>query len=52
MTVDYELAKMEKKAQLDAGSVTASGDGVHYNPLWIVVRELGVFSTSFKLSQT
>jgi len=25
MTVDYELAKIEKKAQLDAGSVTAAG---------------------------
>jgi len=25
MTVDYELAKTEKKAQLDAGSVTAAG---------------------------
>jgi len=23
--VDYELTKMEKKAQLDAGSVTAAG---------------------------
>jgi len=25
MTVDYELAKIEKKSQLDAGSVTAAG---------------------------
>jgi len=25
MTVDYELAKMENKAQLDAGSVPAAG---------------------------
>ena len=25
MTVDYELAKTEKKARLDAGSVTAAG---------------------------
>jgi len=25
MTVDYELAKIEKKAQLDAGSVIAAG---------------------------
>jgi len=49
--VDYELAKMEKKAQLDAGSVTAAGPvGAKKCKKNFILLIIGYFSALYLIS--